>query len=44
MYYVAVTKGSRCALADKFVPYSAEKVGYQIFREKFGAEVLQLAA
>ena len=41
--YVAETKGSRCAWADESVPYPSHKVGYQRFRETFGAEVPQFS-
>ena len=38
------TKGSRCAWADESVPYPTHKVGYQRFREKFGAKVSNFPA
>ena len=44
MDYVAAAKRSRCAWVDESVPYPTHQVGYQRFREKFGAKVLQLSA
>ena len=44
MDQAAAKKGSRCAWANEFVPYPAHKVGYQRFRETFGAKVSQLSA
>ena len=44
MEHAATTKGSRCARSDESVPYPAHKVGYQRFRETFGAKVSRLSA
>ena len=44
MEYVAAAKGSRCTWADESIPYPVHKVGYQRFRETFGAKVLWLFA
>ena len=43
MDHAVATMGSRCAWANESVPYPAHKVGYQRFRETFGAKVSQLS-
>ena len=44
MEYAIEAKESRCTWVGEFVPYHTHKVGYQRFREKFGAKVSRLFA
>ena len=43
MDHAVTKKGSRCAWADESVPYPVHKVGYQRFKETFGAKVSWLS-